>query len=99
MSSIIMLMAGVTGAVLSCACDTATKATHNFEIGTKDVLKMVGIPEEEGDALVMDLLDEKLVKLEAGKLICLDLAELEKRVAYYKKKTMMDRKREKSRAM
>jgi CRP/FNR family transcriptional regulator len=75
------------------------KATHNFEIGTKDLLKMVGIPEEEGDHIIMDLLDEKLIKLEGGRIICMDLQELEKRVSYYKKKTLMDKKREKSRAM
>ncbi len=67
---------------------------HNFEIGAKDLIKMVGIPEEEGDPLIMELMNDKDFKLVAGKLVCINLGNLEKQVQFYRKKTAMERKRE-----
>lgn len=67
---------------------------HNFEISAKDLIKMVGLSEEKSDQLVMELMEDKDVKLVAGKLVCMNLANLEKQVHFYRKKSAMERKRE-----
>ncbi|MBE7438290.1 MAG: cyclic nucleotide-binding domain-containing protein [Spirochaetales bacterium] len=74
------------------------KASHNFDIGGKDLLKMVGFDEKKDERYLMDLLKNRWMRLDEGKLICLDLQELEKQVAFHKKKVSMDRKREKAAA-
>ena len=73
-----------------------SKQLHNFEFGTKELLNMVGISLEKGDIKVVELLEDKHIILEEGKLICTDLQELEKTVLYYRKKSAMERKREAS---
>lgn len=67
---------------------------HNFEIGSKDLIKMVGIPEEQGDELIMNLMSDKDLKLQGGKLVCTNLPNLEKQVQFFRKKASMERKRE-----
>ncbi len=72
------------------------KAVHNFEFGIKELMKMVGIPPEKGEMLAVQLLEDKHFRLDGGKVICTDLEELEKTVMFFKKKALMDRKREAS---
>ncbi|HNR87048.1 MAG TPA: Crp/Fnr family transcriptional regulator [Spirochaetota bacterium] len=74
----------------------ASKESHNFEIGTKELVNMVGLPPDKGEQLIVQLLENKHFRLEAGKIICTDLAELEKTVQFYRKKTVMEKKREAS---
>ncbi|MBX7058113.1 MAG: Crp/Fnr family transcriptional regulator [Leptospirales bacterium] len=77
----------------------AAKAAYNFDIGGKDLLKMVGLDPIKDERLLMELLKSRWLKLDAGKLICMDLGELEKQVAFYKKKAAMERKREQTAAV
>jgi CRP/FNR family transcriptional regulator len=71
----------------------APKAGYNFEIGTKDLLKMVGLTDPKDELLVLDLLSKnKFIKLDQGKLSCTDLNELEKLVQFYRKKAQLDNK-------
>ena len=72
------------------------KLMHNFEFGTRELINMVGLPPDKGDVLIVQLLEDKHMKLEEGKIICTDLEELEKSVHFFKKKSSMDRKREAS---
>lgn len=72
------------------------KASYAFDIGGKDLLKMVGYDPGKDERLVMEMLKNRWMKLDGGVLICLDLGELEKQVAFYRKKAAMERKREKS---
>jgi len=72
------------------------KQMHNFEFGTKELINMVGLPPEKGDMFIVQLLEDKHITLEQGKIICMDLLELEKTVQFYKKKSTMERKREAS---
>lgn len=72
------------------------KQPHNFEFGTKELINMVGLPAEKGDMYIVQLLEDKHMMLEEGKIICTDLQELEKTVQFYKKKSLMERKREAS---
>lgn len=70
------------------------KQPHNFEIGTKELINMVGLPPEKGDMIIVQLLEDKYINLIQGKLVCTDLAELEKTAHFHRKKSQMDRKRE-----
>ncbi len=72
------------------------KATYNFDIGGKDLLKMVGFDPKKDEHLVMEVLKNRWMKLDEGRMICLDLLELEKQVAFFRKKATMERKREKA---
>jgi CRP-like cAMP-binding protein len=70
------------------------KIVHNFEFGTKELINMVGLPPEKGDVMMVQLLEDKHIMLEQGKIICTDLQELEKTVQFFRKKSAMERKRE-----
>ncbi len=70
--------------------------THNFDFGTKELLKMVGLPPDKGERYVVELLNDKFFTLEGGKIVCKNLEELEKSVNYYKKRASMEKKREES---
>ena len=70
------------------------KQSHNFQFGVKELLTMIGLPSDKGEILVIQLIDNKLFSLEEGKILCHDIAELEKIVLFYRKKSAMDRKRE-----
>lgn len=72
------------------------KISHNFEIGTKELINMVGLPPEKGDVMMVKFLEDKHFALENGKIICTDLQELEKTVQFFRKKSTMERKREDS---
>jgi len=72
----------------------APRTSYNFDIGGKDLLKMVGLDPVKDERLLMELLKSRWLKLDEGKIICSDLVELEKQVAFYKKKASMERKRE-----
>ncbi len=71
----------------------AAKSFYSFDIGVKDVLKMIGLQEHKDENLVLDLIAKnKFFKLDQGKLSCTDLSELEKLVHFYRKKTQMESK-------
>jgi len=72
------------------------KTSYNFDIGGKDLLKMVGFDPDKDERLLLDLLKSRWMKLDGGKINCLDLQELEKQVAFYRKKAAMERKRDKA---
>ncbi|MFA5519963.1 MAG: cAMP-binding protein, partial [Spirochaetota bacterium] len=67
-----------------------------FEFGSKELINMIGIPPREGEAVIVQLLEDKNMSLEGGKIICKDMAELEKTVNFYKKQSSLERKREAS---
>ncbi|MDH5717091.1 MAG: cyclic nucleotide-binding domain-containing protein [Spirochaetia bacterium] len=70
------------------------KASHVFDINPQELIKMLGYSGQKGESLIMTFLEDKNFKLEAGKLVCSDLLEIEKQVQFYKKKIAMDKKRE-----
>lgn len=74
------------------------KAFYNFDIGVKEVLKMVGLSDNRDENILLQLLAKnKFLKLDQGKLKCFDLYELEKLVNFYKKKTQMENKLQRDR--
>jgi CRP-like cAMP-binding protein len=70
------------------------KQSFNYQFGVKELLNMIGLPPEKGEIQVIQLIDNKLFSLEAGKILCHDIAELEKIVLFHRKKSAMERKRE-----
>ncbi|MDY6969825.1 MAG: cyclic nucleotide-binding domain-containing protein [Spirochaetota bacterium] len=72
----------------------SARASHNFEFGSKELLNMVGLSSREGNDLIIQLLEDKHFILDGGKIICTDLYELEKNVHFFKKKAILERKRE-----
>jgi CRP/FNR family transcriptional regulator len=72
----------------------APKTSHAFDIGTRELINMVGLPPEKGDIAMVQLLEDKNIQLKEGKLICSDLEELEKTALFSRKKSAMERKRE-----
>jgi CRP-like cAMP-binding protein len=73
------------------------KQSHNFEFGFRELFNMVGLPPDKTDVLSVQLLEDKHFRLEDGKIICNDIEELEKSVLFYRKKAILERKREASR--
>ncbi|MBI3396409.1 MAG: cyclic nucleotide-binding domain-containing protein [Spirochaetia bacterium] len=69
------------------------KASYNFEIGGKDLLKMVGFDPNNDERLLLEILKARWMKLDEGKMICLDLSELEKQVSFFRKQAAMARKK------
>ncbi|HEY1405464.1 MAG TPA: Crp/Fnr family transcriptional regulator [Spirochaetota bacterium] len=72
------------------------KQSFNFQFGVKELLNMIGLTAEKGEMQIIQLIDNKLFSLEAGKIMCHDIAELEKIVLFHRKKSAMERKREAS---
>jgi CRP-like cAMP-binding protein len=71
----------------------APKQTYNFEIGTKDLLKMVGLADPKDELLIADIMKQnKFIRLDLGKIVCSDMSELEKLVQFYHKKANMENK-------
>lgn len=74
------------------------KLSYNFQIAGKDLLKMVGFDPVKDEKLLLEMFKLRWLKLEAGKIVCYDLQELEKQVAFIRKKIAMEKKREKASA-
>ncbi|MCT8334006.1 Crp/Fnr family transcriptional regulator [Leptospira sp. 85282-16] len=69
------------------------KQAYNFEIGTKDLLKMVGLTDPKDELLIADIMkNNKFIRMDMGKIVCTDMAELEKLVQFYHKKANMENK-------
>ena len=72
----------------------APKASHIFDIGAKELCNMLGFEESAGEGYTLTFLEDKNFRLDEGKIICLNLVELEKQVQIFRKKTALERKRE-----
>ncbi len=70
-------------------------AGHTFEFGPEELVKMVGIPPDQGNMLVQKLFENKKFKLQDRKIIVTDLEELAKQTEFYKKMDLLERKRQK----
>ncbi len=75
-----------------------TKSKYVFEFGGGDLLKMVGLDVKKDEHYLLNLFKNRWLKLEQGRIICMDLSELQKQVVFYRKKSAMERKRQRSTA-
>lgn len=70
-------------------------ASHSFDFGPDELIKMVGLPIDKGNLLIQKLWENKKFRLQENKIVVTDLEELKKQVEFYKKMDMLDRKRQK----
>jgi CRP-like cAMP-binding protein len=70
-------------------------ALYTFEFGPEELIKMVGLPADEGGMLIQKVFENKKFKLQDRKIIVIDLEELSKQVGFYKKMDLLERKRQK----
>ena len=73
----------------------AHNVPYTFEFGPDELIKMVGLPAEEGNVLIQKLFENKKFKLQDRKIIVTDIEELAKQVGFYKKMDLLERKRQK----
>lgn len=73
----------------------AHNAPYTFEFGPDELIKMVGLPADEGNILIQKLFENKKFKLQDRKIIVTDIEELAKQVGFYKKMDLLERKRQK----
>ena len=64
-------------------------ATYTFDFGPKELINMVGIPPNEGSMVLRKLMENKKIQLlsskDKDKIHCLDVSEIAKQSAMYKK--------------
>jgi len=70
------------------------KLEFTFDFGPQELIKMVGLKEDEGNILIRKLFENKKFSLVNGKIHISDVEELEKQVNYYKKMQELEQKRE-----
>lgn len=70
------------------------KAQHVFDITSQELIKMLGFEQEKGEGYIMMLMEDKTMRIDGGKIVCMNLVELEKQVQFYRKKASMAKKRE-----
>jgi CRP-like cAMP-binding protein len=70
-------------------------AVYTFDFGPEELIKMVGLPADEGNMLIQRIFQNKKFKLQERKIICSDLEELQKQAQFYKKMDLLERKRQK----
>ena len=70
------------------------KTSYVFDIGSQEILKMLGYPADRGEEYLITMLSDKNLRLDQGKFICKDLAELEKQVQFIRKRAAAERQRE-----
>jgi hypothetical protein len=73
----------------------AHNVPYTFEFGPDELIKMVGLPADEGNVLIQKLFENKKFKLQDRKIIVTDIEELAKQVGFYKKMDLLERKRQK----
>ena len=70
-------------------------ASYTFDFGPDELIKMVGLPADEGNLLIQKLFENTKVKLIENKITVTNLEELVKQVDFYKKMDLLERKRQK----
>ncbi len=69
---------------------------YTFDFGTKELIHMVGLNQQEGSKAVSELLSNKRFQALDNKIRCSDVDEIRKQAEYYRKMQHISRKREKA---
>ncbi|MBN1899212.1 MAG: cyclic nucleotide-binding domain-containing protein [Spirochaetes bacterium] len=70
------------------------KTSYTFDFGQQELIKMLGIDQNQGNLVIRKLFENKKFTLMNGKIHLEDLEELEKQVKYFSKMQELERKRE-----
>ncbi|GAB1457735.1 hypothetical protein MASR2M48_30430 [Spirochaetota bacterium] len=73
-------------------------ATHAFDFGPKELVNMVGLPINEGNIVVQQLLSNKLFRLIDNKIVVQDMSEIVKQAEYYRKMQKIEKSRKEAQA-
>lgn len=71
---------------------TANEA-YTFDFGPKELINMVGLSSQDGNAVIKQLFDNKRFKLIDNKIHTTDLDEIEKQAKYYRKMEKIEKAR------
>lgn len=63
------------------------KASYNFRISGNDLLKMVGMDPVKDQQYLVELIKKKYLELDQGQIRCKNLEELDKEVAFFRKRS------------
>ena len=66
---------------------------YTFDFGPKELINMVGLSSQDGNAVIKQLFDNKRFKLIDNKIHTTDLDEIEKQAKYYRKMEKIDKAR------
>ncbi len=69
------------------------RARYTFEFGGSDLLKMAGLNPKTDERYLLALFKNRWLRLEQGRIICLDLIELQKHVSIIRKQAFSNRKK------
>jgi CRP-like cAMP-binding protein len=68
-------------------------AGYIFEFGPKELINMVGLPVNDGNAILKQLLDNKKVQIVDNKVALIDVTEIQKQTEYYRKMQKIEKAR------
>jgi len=71
-------------------------ASYTFDFGPKELVNMVGLPLNEGNIVVQQILANKLFRVIDNKITILDISEIVKQAEYYRKMQKIERSRKES---
>ncbi len=67
--------------------------THTFDFGPKELVNMVGMPMDEGNAALREVLKSTKVKAVDNRIFVADVDEVEKQAKYFRKMQRIERQR------
>jgi len=67
--------------------------SYTFEFGTKELINMVGLPANEGNQAIRELLRNNKLKAMENRIYSSDVEEIAKQAAYYRKMQKIERSR------
>jgi CRP-like cAMP-binding protein len=68
-------------------------ATYSFDFGPKELIGMVGLPQNEGALVLHKLLENNKIRMVDNKLMAMDVTEIEKQTEYYRKMQKIEKSR------
>jgi CRP-like cAMP-binding protein len=66
---------------------------YTFDFGTRELINMVGLPTNEGQQAVRELLHNTKLKAMENRIYCSDVEEIEKQAKYYRKMQRIEKTR------
>ncbi|MBN2051030.1 MAG: cyclic nucleotide-binding domain-containing protein [Spirochaetales bacterium] len=70
-----------------------TQDTFTFDFGPKELINLVGLPKDEGNAVIRKLFENKKLKIIDNRIHVTSLEEIEKQAKYYRKMERIEKSR------
>lgn len=72
--------------------------SHTFDFGPKELVNMVGLPMDEGNTALREILKSNQVKAVDNRIFVSDVEEVEKQAKYFRKMQRIERRRQEAKA-